>query len=431
MLAADRSRTHAAHSSDTKAKAAVSLCFTASFFAYVVTPGTIVLTVPVALLVMIGVICLFLKGSRAAEILTNLIAGPATVLLIFCAFWPTLVSATLDNIITALYGILMICVLAACSIIVTAIGMHAILEAFFYSSLICEASIFAFEWHDLFGALSGGGRFLCFHFHPNLIAIIATSYVVVQLWQFTSRRSYVALTAAVGSFAIMFAASSRGALVAAIAALLFGFVLRNGSIWKHLRPRRLAIYLLVLVCLSPLIFTPMGDKAEKWTIKILDLDSRWRGLHSGMSGRIPEWLRASDFLMHDGDLIYGHGFRTSFDDLGIIDNSILVELYEIGAIGTIALLTVFGFRFYILVRSAVASRDERQKQFLAVCASLATAIFVVNLVDRYLFGIGNPASLLGLFIFVSRKTDYLAPRSQQSEPMLYEDARQRRLAVGV
>jgi len=101
------------------------------------------------------------------------------------------------------------------------------------------------------------------------------------------------------------------------------------------------------------------------------------------------------------------GYRTGGEaQLGFsIDNGYLTLLFEVGLAGTLIIVSLYVRALTIALRECLNNRDERHYVGLGFSVFL---IFVLtnNVVARYLFGMGNPVSILALIAIVASREDY-------------------------
>ena len=169
---------------------------------------------------------------------------------------------------------------------------------------------------------------------------------------------------------------------------------------------------LLLVVSLPFVYTNVGEWYYS-AFESLELNSQQRGLHSGLSGRMDAWSQTVEML-GDGSWIEGHGFRASDDQVGTVDNGYLVLVYDCGVLLAIVVVARYAWAMWYAGRIAIRAAQASQAVLpLALCCLLC-AFLTNNVVDRYLFGYGNPFSLLGLFFAVSHPVDYAFQESKMS-----------------
>ena len=387
----------------------LSLAFVLSFLQYFwpIESKTIQL-VPISVLLASGYVG-FVDCCRKGRLGTSLVAlGP----ILGAAALTTIVSGFAANQEALLYGTLMLLVLPAVRFILGTIRFKGLLESYHRASMVSLALAVG-AGLEMIVAAAHGGRLQLLSFHPNLIAFTLVSFVVVQVWGWKAggRLRWLSLLCAGVSTALLVLTNSRGSLAALIAAGLLCVALLAP---RAIRGRRLLTRGRILLgCVLGLMLTAslplIQDKVDCWYYSASDglqLNNKGRGLHSGLSGRAGAWSETV-YLLGDGSWIEGHGFRTSEDEMGTIDNGYLVLLYECGIVT--ALVVVFRYAQAVWRSGRIAFQASRASRTLlpvALCCLLC-AFLGNNILDRYLFGCGNPFSLLGIFFVVSHKADYV------------------------
>jgi len=148
------------------------------------------------------------------------------------------------------------------------------------------------------------------------------------------------------------------------------------------------------------------NQGTAYLADVLHIDTRYRGVNSDLSGRIPRWEAAIAALPEDGRWAIGSGYRSSKKGLGFsIDNGYLTIWYEGGFF--LLLLTVGQLLWCVWIASKRYTKepDNERRWLFATFGSVIIILMVNNIFDRYLLGIGNPFSLLGLFILLTRRHD--------------------------
>jgi hypothetical protein len=135
----------------------------------------------------------------------------------------------------------------------------------------------------------------------------------------------------------------------------------------------------------------------------LAIDSKARGLDSGLTGRTNGWSTLLDVLPKTSWLA-GNGYRTSDEDFDFsVDSGYLASAYEIGIFSTTVVLA----KYLLVLGGLTAAYWAGPRPGNAVLFLIFTlAVFFANgFVHRVLFGYGDPASLFALFCFVSTRQD--------------------------
>jgi exopolysaccharide production protein ExoQ len=286
-------------------------------------------------------------------------------------------------------------------------GIYAVVDVYLISYFVIGMLTLGFESRQLLSALhhetgSGGEtiRFSPFSNHPNLVGhIFAGSLVfhVIYLFWVSPAQKWKRLAAAISAalaLTFILAASSRGALASAGVALFVCVISRR----KYLE---IALKMSLVVLVASTIFsvssgTNLVEVASRSINSTFELDSQYRGLNSGLSGRSDNWpviYRQSTATL--SGLLAGHGIRSWSDEVNGIatDSSYINMIWESGL-----LLTIL-FSFCILAKMIILRFSE--PSFLTdlgltlLCFALVESIFA-----RYLIAIGNPASLLILLVLV-------------------------------
>jgi len=209
---------------------------------------------------------------------------------------------------------------------------------------------------------------------------------------------------------LLYLTKSRGSLVGLIAALMaFLAVCGVRAGLRALRATRTRL-IVTGICLGALIaavpmLTEHVDQVSNTLSNDLDLRNSGRGLNSGLSGRTAAWSRTLEML-DDGSWIFGHGFRTGTVEVGDIDNGYLVNVFEEGIFITLLVVVQYCRALFWTTRLAIREHS-RHNRLIAQCLCCLLVLFLTNnIVARYLFGYGNPFSVLAIFFVVSRATDF-------------------------
>jgi len=107
-----------------------------------------------------------------------------------------------------------------------------------------------------------------------------------------------------------------------------------------------------------------------------------------------------------------------------IDNGYLTLVYEAGIV--VALFVVLKL-FWVMFTAFRLYVQSTNREAAALYAALLFTLIVFltnNVVNRYLFGIGNPFSLLSLFLIVMLRADFIT--SDNGSTAMQNEARQKR-----
>ena len=320
--------------------------------------------------------------------------------------------------------LLSICLVLA-RIYMTLVPIREVLEAFYWSAILSLLIFVPLTFGMLIQSVATLEKFTAFNFHPNLLALQLAAYLCVMVWKLMTGGWFMkVLSGFVGTVCIIviFLSSSRGALVGIVAGggFVIGVVLVDAA--KRHQKRTFRVSAIVLALLAVLFAVVQNLESTQEVLatvdKILDLSSPGRGLDSGMTGRVDVWQEVLRVL-RDGSWLFGHGVRSS-DAVWTyepkIDNSYLVILYDMGVVP----LILITWRFVRMLRGATRNYfcaiDDEQKQFHLTCGMFLVVLLVTSIVERSLFAVGNPFSLLA-FLFFATPTRSLELQGDRS--MLY------------
>lgn len=298
------------------------------------------------------------------------------------------------------------------------------LRAALFSYISMAILVIAVDYDMLWRALAletadnGRVRFSPLNNHPNLVAHVFSSGVLLAFGALIygsspSRRKFCFIVLA-AQLLIVLATSSRGALVALIPALLAMLLHAYGA--RALISANVLSFFSVLLAsaLAWLVFGQViqGDASPLsvgWLVDLLEVNSEYRGLESGGSGRLELWpIVLEKAAATAQSTLIGNGYRSwSIEYFGFsIDNSYINLAWEFGFIAAIVIVIVL-FQQYVIVTTAPSSHVS------TVATGVLTFILVDSIFARYLIGIGNATSLLALsFFLLERRTMYASARKK-------------------
>jgi len=335
----------------------------------------------------------FLAGITPME-LPRLVAVPIV---------PIVVSARSGDTYGLLYGLVVICCVILARVLwkemaLAEVYAAAVRSAWFWVGALCFTGS-----EPILSSLQTGVRLDISGFHPNTIGFTLAGFAPFLLLTITRRapiRSLISAVTFVVAVSMIVLASSRGSIVAAFVGLTVAGAL---SLAWSCKGRATRTYLLIM-CGTVLILVVLAGigagtlyNAVDWTKDVLAWDDPYRGMDTGVSGRFEIWGTAVG-LLRNGAWLTGQGYRTGMKLVGAeIDNGFLTVWFEMGIFG----LMVVGMRYARVWMSAIrcfwgASRFNAE----AICLVCFMTIFLVNNVfARYLFGIGNPISVLAILLY--------------------------------
>jgi O-antigen ligase len=287
------------------------------------------------------------------------------------------------------------------------VPISEVVEAFFWSGVVSVIVFVPLAFGSLMESIRTLSRFTIFSFHPNLLAFLLAGYFCAMVWKFLAVGwLYRVIAAPVGiiCLVVIFFASSRGAIAGIVGgcALIAGMYIVH--LPKHRRSRALKVAVLVVMAI---VVTFVFLQSSEWVDNtyavvdtVLSINDPNRGVDSGFTGRFDKWQETINTLK-DGTWLIGHGIRSSDSMTQLIDNSYIVNLYEIGIFPLILICWRFGGTLWRFMKDYATAADSRQAQMFLACSFLMGTFLLSNFVARYLFAMGNPYSLLALLFFVA------------------------------
>lgn len=387
------------------------MAFSSSFFVYFLDYTQTQLAMPIALLWVLA-FGLVIRGISRRGILGRIdlpFSVPLSILL-YAVSIPAVASLFTKESSPALYAAALIATLISVRIILGAVSIGDVMKAFFYSGLITTGGFIVADYGAFSDAVSGQQRLSILSFHPNLIGFIFGGFLSVSVFVILQRHRWLvplAYSLILISAVIVFLASSRGSLVAVIIAATSFLIL---ALWR--RPTwgkllEIAGWFFVitgfLAVLGALIWavTPRSvEVAFDYVNRILQLTNKYRGLDTGLTGRLHNW-DVTVAAIEGWRWFVGYGFRTSAGELGFsVDNGYLTLIYETGIVATAVIVGGYFRAVWHLIR-CYREGGSAEKNAMALGGVVFLSFFLTNnIVARYLFGIGNPVSLLALFFLV-------------------------------
>lgn len=305
--------------------------------------------------------------------------------------------------------LLSVCLVLA-RIYMTLVPLEEVLGAFYWSAVVSLVIFLPLSFGMLIRSATTFERLWVFNFHPNLLGLQLAGYVCVMVWKFVTSGWFLkAVSGMIGSvcIVIMFLASSRGAVVGVGVGCAFvaGVVLVRASKQSRKRTLKLTGLIAFVLATSVLLIGNLEPIQESYVVvdKLLELSNPGRGLDSGMTGRVDIWQEVVRAIS-DGSWLFGHGVRSSdavysYDPK--IDNSYLVILYDMGVTPLILITWRFVSVLGRTTRNCVSAIDQDQRRLYLACSMFVIVLLVTSIVERSLFAVGNPFSLLAFLFFAT------------------------------
>jgi hypothetical protein len=392
----------------------LTVIFLWSFFQYFFPLNHTTLLVPVSLLNLLAyTILIYSNPANFSRIIGEIFAPKTFLFILAVTIVPIIVSSFSGREYSVLYGCLMILTLFSIRAILNVVPIEDILSSFFYASVVAIPIFVIVNAKDLFAAITGNYRLYSFFYHPNLIAFLIGGFIPVQFWKFrtqTKYRIWILALIFMGSIIIFFS-SSRGSIVSiltggsVISAIYYFKQINIGNLKITGKHFFYAIFLsglaMIIIVINPIVV----DNVLWYITDKLAFYHPLRGLDTGVTGRLALWDTTIYALKH-GSWILGNGFRSGSRDLGFsIDNGYLTLAYEIGLVPAFLVTTKY---IWVTLRFTLKYLRAQTFQESALFHSLIFIMVVFltnNIVTRYLFGLGNPFSLLGLFFLLLTRKD--------------------------
>lgn len=217
-------------------------------------------------------------------------------------------------------------------------------------------------WVVIMGSFEGSSdRLTPMGVHPNWWGEMAFGLVVCAL----AVRLFVARTILIlVALLLMYIVQSRGALLASFASIIVYWVLRHMPLDSVAARRLIVAGIAFLFCI--VFIWAMGWWSGIWNYidsNILLLSDPYRGLGTGLTGRLEGWMEATQIFLENP--VVGQGF----DTLSHVHNGYLRWAGEGGGV-------LFGVMLVMLVTAII--RAWRQKNDLVVAALLGIVIYLMT-----------------------------------------------------
>ena len=304
-------------------------------------------------------------------------------------------------------------------LIVSKIGIQSMMRALGISALGVMASLVMFRWDDFLVAIRDWTNPDFGQFHYNLVAFVVGGGIGPLVWLYFSGYKTMSALGMAASVGIVFLTSSRGALVSIAVGMLVvllssGVCTGNKKGWdaitRQVLMRLLGILATVGILVGVAAFIP--DVWNAVSLYLL-LDSPYRGVDSGLSGRIDNWALAQRDL-YGGAWLTGTGFRAGNLLSYPIDNGYLVVLYELGVAPLIVIVYCYVTTWLRSLRAVYVMPSLRAAAPYLGILFIVTFVAISSIVARFLFGLGNPISLICLMLLLAPRRSYLCVQDGQS-----------------
>lgn len=311
-----------------------------------------------------------------------------------------LVAWMTGNVLSTMYGAMLLLVLAAIAFLVRHRGAAELVVVFRWAYVALVGSVLALEAPALFASLSGSVeyglglvRYQPLGMNPNLSGLVygggALLFFQRYLAAHRALQKAFALAMLVLCLCVLLAASARAGMLALGVAGLTGAVLiaLRGS-----RRSRMSLVLAVFVGLIVMVFK-WADIKDYLSL-ILDVESPTRGVDSGATGRTDIWRAGFALVFSDAVLLFtGRGIRSALPEvIGFpVESSYINMALEHGVFFGSLITMAF---VVTACRSLQRGLNPGQYQYQLFMAGLMLVfILAQSIFNRYLIGVGNPYSL--------------------------------------
>jgi exopolysaccharide production protein ExoQ len=232
--------------------------------------------------------------------------------------------------------------------------------------------------------------------HPNHFGLVCFSILGAA---FAWRNWPVRVTISGLMIAMIVAAQSRSALVSSLVMITAFLVL-------ELKNRKAVLTAIIAGCAVCIVVLFSFEQIIGAASSVLNLEDQYRGIDSGLSGRVDLW-RAGIDIFRDQPFL-GVGFRLQdealparFQAAGAVHNGFLGTLVEVGLVGAIPLFWFMCIGVRNLWRDSNGNHPGSQLGLSYVLAYFASA-----LVEPRLLNLANPASVIAWCFLISRGIQY-------------------------
>jgi hypothetical protein len=347
---------------------------------------------------------------------------PTELILYAVGILSAAVSVVLAEDYSILYTTYYFAAIVLVSVLARTVSLERLLDLGAWVTILCILTCAIVERHDLLSALSitigkhGMLRFSPLDNHPLLTGdIFGGGSILLIRRLYLSRNNLERCVMAAGilcawSFAL--AASARSSVLALGAAAAFAIVveLRLTSVLFSKR----AGWALVAIAACIVLYVGPG---HKYLQEILAVNSAYRGVGSGATGRTDLWMRGLSTLFSDpARLALGAGLRSSeAATVGFsTESSYITILLDSGLFFGSALIALFLFAPLSALKLSRSSTSGSSS--LAFLPSFFVFLLVQCFFIRDLVGLGNPISFMTLFFITSLSMSVGFNASLQAAP---------------
>lgn len=357
-------------------------------------------------IVQLGSVCLLLAAGFLTMVTNNSrpIGISVAEYLLGGAFTFAMLAAFANgNLLSTMYGAMFLLVLVSAALLTRQEDEASIGVVFQRAYLALLVTLLVVQPGELFTSAVGTTargiglvRFEPLEMHPNLSGLVYGGGALLFLQSFltaNSRRKKVfSLAVVVICLGVVLAASARASLLAlgvtgAVAILLLA---GRGSSRARMT---LAVSAVVVLGVGLL----KADAIANYLTIILDLDSSTRGINSGATGRTDIWRKGIELVFSDPLLLFtGRGVRAA---IGFpVESSYINLVLENGLVFGFLIVSTFVVTTWRALSQSIQVGLVNPTLFMG--GLMLLFMLTQSIFNRYLLAVGNPFSLLILFLLL-------------------------------
>jgi len=377
----------------------------------------------VGLLMAAGFLTLLAGNSRRIGISTpEYILGGAFTFAMLVAF-------VRGNLLSTMFGAMFLLVLVSAALLTRQEDEATIGLIFRRVYLALLVTLLVVQSGDFFTSVVGTTersvglvRFAPLGMHPNLSGLVYGGGVLLFLQSFLAatglRQKVFSLAVVVICLGVVLAASARASLLALGVTGVVATLLLAGRGSSRVR---MALVVSVFVVLGLGLFK--ADDIANYLTIILDLDSPTRGVNSGATGRADIWRDGIELAFSDPVLLFtGRGVRAAGPEvIGFpVESSYINLALENGVVSGLLIASTFVVTTWRALSKSIQAGLVNPALFMS--GLMLLFILTQSIFNRYLIAVGNPFSLLILFLLLRLNLSAIAARTDAA-PVLHPQDR--------
>jgi O-antigen ligase len=318
-----------------------------------------------------------------------------------------LVAFVSGNLLSTMYGAMFLLVLVSAAMLTRQEDEATIGLIFRRAYLALLVTLLVVQSGDFFTSVVGTTvhsiglvRFEPLGMHPNLSGLVYGGGALLFFQSFlasTSRRQKVfSLAIVVMCLGVVLAASARASLLALGLTGVVATLLLAGRGSSRVR---MALVVSAFVILG--VGLLMANDIANYLTVILDIDSKTRGVDSGATGRTDIWRSGIELLFSDPVLLFtGRGARAAGPEvIGFpVESSYINLALENGVVLGLLIALTFVVTTWRALRQSIEAGVVNPALFMS--GLMLLFILTQSIFNRYLIAVGNPFSLLILFLLL-------------------------------